>query len=128
MRAQRAALELVRSVSDNARRAAMPALRCAAFCSVMVMEMRSFLHPMGKSAQKPERIFVIIISAERRKSKALAGWVKYLHLTEKKRIKPYRFVRNAVEEIHDVWYHGNRRAGMSGRPRELIFCIRERGK
>jgi len=72
------------------------------------MEMRSFLHPMGKSAQKPERIFVIIISAERRKSKALAGWVKYLHLTEKKRIKPYRFVRNAVEEFYVVWYYGEK--------------------
>jgi hypothetical protein len=56
----------------------------------MVMAMGSFLHPVGKSAQKPGRIFVIIISAEGRKSKALAGWVKYLHPTEKKRIKPYR--------------------------------------
>ena len=126
MRAQRAALERVRSVSDNARRAAMPALRCAAFCSVMVMAMGSFLQPVGKSAQKPGRIFVIIISAGRRKSKALAGWVKYLHPNEKKRIKSYRFVRNAVEEIHDVWYHGNRRAGMSGRLCKLIFAS-ERG-
>jgi hypothetical protein len=93
----------------------------------MVMEMGSFLHPLGKSAQKPGRIFVIIISAGRRKSKALAGWVKYLHPTEKKRIKPYRFVRNAVEEIRDVWYHGNRRAGMSGRPRKLIFASEREG-
>jgi hypothetical protein len=94
----------------------------------MVMAMRSFLHPVGKSAQKPERIFVIIISAERRKSKALAGWVKYLHLTEKKRIKLYRFVRNAVEEIHDVWYHGNRRGRNERMPVQTDFCIRERGK
>jgi len=75
---------------------------------VMVMAMRSFLHPVGKSAQKPGRIFVIIISAERRKSKALGRRVKYLHPTEKKGAKAYWFVRNAVEEFYVVWYYGEK--------------------
>ena len=35
--------------------------------------------------------------------------MKYLHPTEKKGGKAYRFVRNAVEEFYAVWYHGNRR-------------------
>jgi hypothetical protein len=93
----------------------------------MVMAMRSFLHPVGKSAQKPGLIFVIIISAGRRKSKALAGWVKYLHPTEKKQTKPYRFVRNAVEEIHDVWYHGNRRGRNERTPVQTDFLHQREG-